>query len=89
MINWKILLIILFVFTEARNHGVGYYAFSNDETERAQQQRELETIRQRTLESQKQREQQRTARENIIAERVKAAKNRQRARLGLPPLEGN
>lgn len=76
------------LFDEARTHGVGYYAFSTDDSERAKQQKELEAIRLKTLTSQKERENQRMSREKIIAERVKAAKNRQRARLGLPPLEG-
>lgn len=76
------------LFDEARTHGVGYYAFSTDEAERANQQKELEASRLKTLASQKERENQRLAREKIIGERVKAAKNRQRARLGLPPLEG-
>lgn len=75
------------LFDEARTHGVGYYAFSADQTERAKQQQELELERERTLESQRKRDQQRQQREKIIADRVFAAKNRQRARLGLPPLE--
>ncbi|KAM7362932.1 uncharacterized protein ACRADG_000037 [Cochliomyia hominivorax] len=74
-------------FDEARQHGVGYYAFSTDEEERKKQQRELEKARQQTLEEQKRREALKEQREKIIAERVLAAKNRQRARLGLPPLE--
>lgn len=76
------------LFDEARTHGVGYYAFSTEDSERAKQQKELEDIRMKTLASQKERESQRMSREKIIEERVKAAKNRQRARLGLPPLEG-
>lgn len=75
------------LFDEARTHGVGYYAFSADQAERAKQQKELDVERERTLESQKKRDQQRQLREKIIADRVFAAKNRQRARLGLPPLE--
>lgn len=74
-------------FDEARQHGVGYYAFSTDEEERKKQQRELEKARQQTIEEQKRREALKEQREKIIAERVLAAKNRQRARLGLPPLE--
>lgn len=75
------------LFDEARTHGVGYYAFSTDEEERAKQRKALDEMREKTLESQQQRESQRLTREKIIAERVKAAKNRQRARLGLPPIE--
>ncbi|XP_037955151.1 coiled-coil domain-containing protein 174 [Teleopsis dalmanni] len=74
-------------FDEARQHGVGYYAFSTDEEERKRQQDRLQKVRQKTLEEQKQREEFRSKREKIIAERVLAAKNRQRARLGLPPLD--
>ncbi|XP_065363090.1 coiled-coil domain-containing protein 174 [Calliphora vicina] len=74
-------------FDEARQHGVGYYAFSTDEEERKKQQKELEKARQQTVEEQKRREALKEQREKIIAERVLAAKNRQRARLGLPPLE--
>lgn len=75
------------LFDEARTHGVSYFQFSKDAEERLKQQKELETVRKATLSAQKEREEQRSARERIIAERVLAAKNRQRARLGLPPLE--
>lgn len=74
-------------FDEARQHGVGYYAFSTDEEERRKQQRELEKARQETLDEQKRQQSLKEQREKIIAERVLAAKNRQRARIGLPPLE--
>lgn len=74
-------------FDEARQHGVGYYTFSTDEEERKKQQKELEEARKCTIEEQIRREQLRTQREKIISERVLAAKNRQRARLGLPPIE--
>lgn len=83
--------ILILVFnslpTEARTHGVSYFQFSKDAEERAKQQKELDSVRKATLTAQKDREEQRNARERIIAERVLAAKNRQRARLGLPPLE--
>lgn len=75
------------LFNEARSHGIGYYQFSTDQSERLKQQNELTTEREKTLEAQEKREKLRLQRENIIAERVFAAKNRQRARLGLPPLE--
>uniref|UniRef100_A0A1B0CZ09 Uncharacterized protein n=1 Tax=Phlebotomus papatasi TaxID=29031 RepID=A0A1B0CZ09_PHLPP len=71
----------------ASTHGVGYYQFSTDEEERAKQQKELEIQRLATLSAQKERDEQRKARDKIIKERVRAAKNRQRARLGLPPLD--
>lgn len=74
-------------FDEARQHGTGYYAFSTDSDERKKQQQALDEIRKKTLSEQKDKESQKLQREKIIAERVRAAKNRQRARLGLPPLE--
>lgn len=46
----------------------------------------MDVIRQKTLEAQQQTEQKRKARDDALAARVKAAKQRQRARLGLPPL---
>lgn len=80
------------LFDEARTHGVGYYQFSKDAEERLTQQKQLESVRKATLSAQKERGEQREARERIIAERVLAAKRRQRARLGLPvdePLSGD
>ncbi|EDW81006.1 uncharacterized protein Dwil_GK11827 [Drosophila willistoni] len=73
-------------FDEARTHGVGYYAFSTDEKERKEQQRELEKARQTTSEEQKRREEMRAKRDSMVADRVLAAKNRIRARNGLPPI---
>lgn len=75
------------LFDEARSHGIGYYQFSQDEDERAKQQAQLQAERDETIAAQRKREEQIQSREKIIAERVRAAKNRQRARLGLPPLE--
>uniref|UniRef100_A0A2K6VB23 CCDC174 alpha/beta GRSR domain-containing protein n=1 Tax=Anopheles darlingi TaxID=43151 RepID=A0A2K6VB23_ANODA len=75
------------LFDEAREHGVGYYAFSTDQEERARQREELDSIRDATVEAQKERERLRIARDKMIADRVKAAKARQRARQGLPPEE--
>ncbi|KAL5274209.1 CCDC174 family protein [Megaselia abdita] len=74
-------------FNEARQHGTAYYAFSTDTDERKKQQQALDDMRKKTLSEQKDRESQKIQREKIIAARVRAAKNRQRARLGLPPLE--
>lgn len=75
------------LFNEARTHGVGFYAFSSDKSERLKQQHALEIEREKTLDAQRKRDQIRLNREKLIADRVFAAKNRQRARLGLPPLE--
>lgn len=74
------------LFDEARTHGVGYYSFSTDADERVKQQKKLEDDREKTLNEQRKREQIRLAREEIVKKRVFAAKNRQRARNGLPPL---
>ncbi|XP_058057390.1 coiled-coil domain-containing protein 174 [Anopheles bellator] len=73
------------LFDEARLHGVGYYGFSTDQQERNRQRDELDAIRESTIEAQKVREELRTARDRMIADRVKAARARQRARQGLPP----
>lgn len=75
------------LFDEARDHGVGFYQFSTDEEERKKQQKELERLHKETVAAQKQKEDLKTARDRLIADRVKAAKARQRARLGLPPEE--
>ncbi|XP_052899948.1 coiled-coil domain-containing protein 174 [Anopheles moucheti] len=75
------------LFDEARLHGVGYYAFSTDQQERNRQRDELDSIRESTLEAQKERETLRNARDKLIADRVKAARARQRARQGLPPVD--
>ncbi|KFB43584.1 AGAP001231-PB-like protein [Anopheles sinensis] len=75
------------LFNEARLHGVGYYAFSTDQQERSRQREELDSIRESTIEAQREREVLRQARDKIIADRVKAARARQRARQGLPPEE--
>lgn len=73
-------------FDEARTHGVGYYAFSTDEAERKHQQQELEKARKATQAEQKRRDELRAQRDRIVADRVLAAKNRIRARNGLPPI---
>ncbi|XP_017142437.1 coiled-coil domain-containing protein 174 [Drosophila miranda] len=73
-------------FDEARTHGVGYYAFSTDEEERAKQQRELEEARKATTEEQARRDELRAKRDSMVAGRVLAAKNRIRARNGLSPI---
>ncbi|EDV91146.1 coiled-coil domain-containing protein 174 [Drosophila grimshawi] len=73
-------------FDEARTHGVSYYAFSTDEAERTKQQRELDLARKATEAEQKRRDGMRAQRDRIVADRVLAAKNRIRARNGLPPI---
>lgn len=75
------------LFDEARIHGVGYYSFSTDETERKKQMEELIKQREETLKAQKETEEIRKKRDELIAARVAAARARQRARAGLPPEE--
>lgn len=75
------------LFDEARIHGVGYFSFSTDETERQKQMEELIKRREETLKAQKEAEQVRKKRDEMIAARVAAARARQRARAGLPPEE--
>nr|XP_049693727.1 coiled-coil domain-containing protein 174 [Helicoverpa armigera] len=75
------------LFDEARIHGVGYYSFSTDETERRKQMEELIKRREETLKAQQEAEQVRKKRDELIAARVAAARARQRARAGLPPEE--
>lgn len=76
-----------FVFPEARTHGVGYYGFSKDEELRAQQQEALRKLREETQAEQKKAQDLKALREKQLAERAKAARNRRRARMGLPPEE--
>ncbi|XP_023945433.1 coiled-coil domain-containing protein 174 [Bicyclus anynana] len=73
------------LFDEARIHGVGYFAFSTDETERRKQMDELLKRREETLKAQKLAEETRRKRDELIAARVAAARARQRIRAGLPP----
>lgn len=75
------------LFDEARTHGVGYYSFSKDEEIRAKQQEALKKLREETKQEQKKAENMRAMREKQLAARVRAATNRKRARMGLPPLE--
>lgn len=66
---------------------MGYYAFSKDEEERAKQQEALKKLRIETQQQQKKAQDLKALREKQLAARMKAAKNRKRARLGLPPEE--
>lgn len=74
--------------SEARTHGVGYYGFSKDEEERAAQQEALNKLRQETEAQQKKSQELKALREKQLKARILAAKNRKRARMGLPPEEG-
>ncbi|KAG5889006.1 hypothetical protein JTB14_033936 [Gonioctena quinquepunctata] len=75
------------LFGEARTHGVGYYGFSKDEEERFKQQEALKKLREETEQKQRKAQELKLSREKLLAARIKAAKNRKRARMGLPPEE--
>nr|CAI5818239.1 unnamed protein product [Callosobruchus analis] len=75
------------LFGEARSHGVGYYGFSTDEDERLRQQEALKKLRKETEEKQAEAKRLRELRDQQLAARIKAAKERKRIRLGLPPEE--
>lgn len=74
-------------FSEAREHGVGYYEFSTDHEEREKQQAELRKIHEGTLDAQEERNKLKNARDAILASRIKSAKQRVRQRMGLPEIE--
>lgn len=72
------------LFDEARTHGVGYYAFSQDEEERAKQQENLANLRKETEKKQRETKEIRELKERMEQNRLKAARIRQRIRAGLP-----
>ncbi|XP_012278357.1 coiled-coil domain-containing protein 174 [Orussus abietinus] len=72
------------LFNEARTHGVGYYAFSQDEEVRAKQQENLNKLRQETKQKQKEMTELKTLKSKMEQNRLKAARIRQRIRAGLP-----
>ncbi|XP_034935705.1 coiled-coil domain-containing protein 174 [Chelonus insularis] len=72
------------LFDEARSHGVGYFAFSQDESERAKQQAELAKLRKETEERQKELQKIKDLKQKMEQNRLKAARIRQRIRAGLP-----
>ncbi|XP_057319866.1 coiled-coil domain-containing protein 174 [Microplitis mediator] len=73
------------LFDEARAHGVGYYAFSQDEDERAKQQANLAKLRKETEQRQKEVQEIKELKSKMEQNRLKAARIRQRIRAGLPP----
>ncbi|CAL7939079.1 unnamed protein product [Xylocopa violacea] len=72
------------LFDEARAHGVGYYAFSQDEEERIKQQENLFNLRKETERKQSEIKELKELREKMEHNRLKAARIRQRVRAGLP-----
>lgn len=72
------------LFDEARTHGVGYYAFSQDEEERVKQQENLANLRKETERKQREMKEIKELKERMEQNRLKAARIRQRIRAGLP-----
>ncbi|KAI4494233.1 hypothetical protein M0802_009102 [Mischocyttarus mexicanus] len=72
------------LFDEARGHGVGYYAFSQDEEERVKQQQNLNNLRKETEQKQKHIKELKDMKDKMEQNRLKAARIRQRIRAGLP-----
>lgn len=72
------------LFDEARTHGVGYYAFSQDEEERAKQQENLANLRKDTERKQKEVREVKELKEKMEQNRLRVARIRQRIRAGLP-----
>lgn len=64
---------------------MGYYSFSQDETERQRQQEELRKMREETEKSQRLNMSIKERRDKQMKQRLEAAKRRKRERLGLPP----
>ena len=71
--------------SEARVHGVGYYQFSKDESERQRQHEELRKLREETAKNQELSMSVKERRAEQMRHRIEAAKRRKRERLGLPP----
>lgn len=72
------------LFDEARTHGVGYFAFSQDEEERIKQQENLFNLRKETERKQREIQELKELRNKMEHNRLKAARIRQRIRAGLP-----
>lgn len=68
-------------------HGVGYFQFSKDETERLKQHEELRKLREETKKNQQQTMSLKERRAQQMKQRIEAAKRRKRERLGLPPTQ--
>ncbi|XP_014229348.1 coiled-coil domain-containing protein 174 [Trichogramma pretiosum] len=75
------------LFDEARNHGVGYYAFSADEEERKKQQENLFKLRKETEKQQEENKRIKEMKKQIVENRLKVARARARMRKGLPAEE--
>ncbi|XP_043238779.1 coiled-coil domain-containing protein 174-like [Amphibalanus amphitrite] len=72
------------LFNEARAHGAGYFAFSQDADERARQRAELDELRGQTESQQTRAELARKRKNKQLKERLRKVRERKRLRLGLP-----
>ncbi|KAG7207113.1 hypothetical protein KM043_000989 [Ampulex compressa] len=72
------------LFDEARAHGVAYYAFSQDEKMRSEQQENLARLRKDTEQRQREAKELKYLRDKMEQNRLRAARIRQRVRAGLP-----
>ena len=73
--------------SEARAHGAGYFAFSQDAEERARQRAELDELRDNTETQQSRAELARKRKNKQLKERLRKVRERKRLKLGLP-IEG-
>lgn len=77
----------MILFAEIRSHGVGFYGFSKDETERAEQLKELKRLSEETSKTREKVLKERSAKDAALQEKLKKIRAKKRAKLGLPPLE--
>ena len=75
------------IILEARVHGVGYFAFSQNEEKRFKEQEALKNLRKETTEKQKMMRYQNKVHKKMMKKRLHVAMNRKRVRQGLTPLE--
>ncbi|KAL1451201.1 hypothetical protein WDU94_003485 [Cyamophila willieti] len=75
------------LYGEARQHGVSYYEFSSDETERAKQIDKLNKLRDETRQAREKAKEMRRMRKKQFKTRLIMTENRKRVSQGLPPLE--
>lgn len=74
------------LFSEARQHGVGFFRFSSDEATRAAQLSDLEATRTATLDARAKAKEVARLRKRQFKMRLRMTENRKRESQGLPPL---
>ena len=73
--------------SEARAHGAGYFAFSQEAEERARQRAELDELRDHTETQQSRAKLAKKRKDKQLKERLRKVRERKRLKLGLP-IEG-